>query len=246
MSLSSPEPPPPIEKWSMEDVHQWLITKVKVDETTADRFIEGEVLGEYLVDFKKKDILDLNIKQGPAVKITSHLERLKQGSQHESQIPAYVEKWTKEQVNQWLQQHVKIYGKYADRLQEEDVSGDCLVCFTKQDLLDLDVKPGPAVKILAALHQLNNKPEPTLQPAHHTNTDQKLGQSAKCVQQEARLTQASQAKEPEHEPKEAQEPKEEVTERKEPNPTKRKQANVVKFICCFIHQIFYPPFNQKR
>uniref|UniRef100_A0A8D0CQ32 SAM domain-containing protein n=1 Tax=Sander lucioperca TaxID=283035 RepID=A0A8D0CQ32_SANLU len=114
----------------------------------------------------------MGIKHGPAVKITSYLESLKKGSQHESQFPAYVKNWTKEQVTQWLLQHVKVYSKYAERLEEEDVSGDCLVCFKKQDFLDLEVKNGPAVKILAELHHLNEKPEPTLQPIVHTSTDQ--------------------------------------------------------------------------
>ncbi|XP_028442420.1 sterile alpha motif domain-containing protein 9-like [Perca flavescens] len=102
----------------------------------------------------------------------AYLESLKKGSQHESQFPAYVKNWTKEQVTQWLLQHVKVYSKYAERLEEEDVSGDCLVCFKKQDFLDMEVKSGPAVRILAELRHLNEKPEPTLQPIVHTSTDQ--------------------------------------------------------------------------
>uniref|UniRef100_G3NFK1 SAM domain-containing protein n=1 Tax=Gasterosteus aculeatus TaxID=69293 RepID=G3NFK1_GASAC len=94
-------------------------------------------------------------------------------SQHQSQIPAYVRNWTKEQVNQWLLQHVKLYSKYAERLQEEGVSGDCLVCFKKQDFLDLGLKSGPAVKILAELSKLDKKPEPAMQPIPHTSTEQK-------------------------------------------------------------------------
>ncbi|XP_018531803.1 sterile alpha motif domain-containing protein 9 [Lates calcarifer] len=194
MSQPTPEPQLSIEKWTTEDVHQWLMTEVKVHQSCADRFIEEEVLGEYLVLFKKKDILDLGIKCGPAVKITSYLERLKDGSQHESQFPAYVENWTKEQVNQWLLQHVKIRGKYAEQLHDEDVSGDCLVYFSKQDFLDLDIKSGPAVKILAELHQLNKKPEPTLHPTLHTTTDQK---EPKPIQPELSLNQAKETKQQE-------------------------------------------------
>ncbi|XP_053178658.1 sterile alpha motif domain-containing protein 9-like [Scomber japonicus] len=188
MKRSTTKPPPEIEKWTEEDVHQWLMTQVKVHEPCADRFFEEEVSGDSLVFYKKTDILDLGIKHGPAVKIISYLERLKEGSQHASQFPAYVENWTKEQVNQWLLQHVKIYSKYAERLQEEDVSGDCLVCFKKQDLLDLDVKSGPAVKILAELRQLNEKPEPTLQPIPHTSTDQQA--TPKPIQPEESLAKA--------------------------------------------------------
>ncbi|KAM4629524.1 sterile alpha motif domain-containing protein 9 isoform 2-T2 [Polymixia lowei] len=173
MSHSTPKLSVQIEQWTKEDVQLWLTTQVKVHQTYAERFYEEDVLGEYLVAFEKKDILDLGIKHGPAVKIIYYLEKLKQGSRFESQFPAYVEQWTKEQVYQWLLQYVKIYGKNAERLQEEDVSGDCLVCFKKQDFLDLDVKSGPAVKIVAELRGLNSKPEPMLQPSLHTNHDHK-------------------------------------------------------------------------
>lgn len=167
------ELPTSIEEWTIEDVHQWLIKVAKVHETYANRFRAEEVSGDSFVVFEKKDILDLNINHGPAVKIKCYLESLKEGSQHQSQIPAYVRNWTKEQVNQWLLQHVKLYSKYAERLQEEGVSGDCLVCFKKQDFLDLGLKSGPAVKILAELSKLDKKPEPAMQPIPHTSTEQK-------------------------------------------------------------------------
>ncbi|XP_029285418.1 uncharacterized protein LOC115006929 [Cottoperca gobio] len=146
-----------IKTWTKEDVHHWLLTEVKVHQTCADTFIEEEVSGEVLDDFEKADILDLIKKHGPAVKISFYLERLKEGSQHESQFSADVENWTKEQVTQWLLQRVKVDGKKAERFQEEDVSGDCLVCFRKQDFLDLELKKGPAVKILKELGRLKNK-----------------------------------------------------------------------------------------
>ncbi|XP_070688700.1 sterile alpha motif domain-containing protein 9 [Pempheris klunzingeri] len=173
MRRSTTGPPTPIEKWTKEDVHRWLMTEVKVHATCAEIFSEEEVSGDSLVVFEKKDIVDMGVKHGPAVKITSYLQSLKAGSQPQLEFPAFVEKWTKEQVNQWLLQHVKVYSKYAEQLQDQDVSGDCLVCFKKQDLLDLEVKSGPAVKILAELRKLNNKPEPTLQPIVHASTDQK-------------------------------------------------------------------------
>uniref|UniRef100_A0AAQ6ALE4 SAM domain-containing protein n=1 Tax=Amphiprion ocellaris TaxID=80972 RepID=A0AAQ6ALE4_AMPOC len=126
----------------------------------------------------------------------------------------YVEKWTKEQVNQWLMQHVKVYSKYAARLLEEDVSGDCLVCFRKQDLLDVDVKSGPAVKILAELRQLNKKPEPTLQPILHTSnpTD-----PTKPTHSELSGTQATEIQQPESSDK--TEPKSYEVMEKEPKQT---------------------------
>lgn len=190
MSSSIKTPQRPIEEWTMEHVRWWLITEVKVQDTCANRFLEEEVSGDILEHFEKTDIVDLGIKHGPAVKIVCYLENLKKRSQHESQFPAYVENWTREQVNQWLLQHVKVYGKYAQRLLEEDVSGDCLVYFKKQDFLDLDVKSGPAVKILAELRQLKGKSEPTLDPTVptvHSSTDQ--GEVPKPIQPELSLAQ---------------------------------------------------------
>lgn len=113
-------------------------------------FTEDEVSGEILVDYEKKAILDLGVKHSPAVKIMAYLESLKKGSQHESQFPADVEKWTKEQVNQWLLQYVKVDGKKA-----EDVSGNCLICFRKQDFLALEMKKGPESLINTASNKLN-------------------------------------------------------------------------------------------
>ncbi|XP_017161861.1 sterile alpha motif domain-containing protein 9-like isoform X2 [Poecilia reticulata] len=153
-----------IEAWSQEDVHRWLITEVKVSQSCADKFIKEEVSGECLVLFKKTDIVDLGIKHGPAVKISCYVESLTKGSGHKSEYPAYVNTWTKEQVSQWFLQHIKLYRKYVEQLLEEDVSGDCLVCFKKQDFLDLDIKSGPAVKILEELKKLNDRPEPSLEP----------------------------------------------------------------------------------
>lgn len=164
MSHSTKAALPQIEKWTTGDVHQWLTAEVKVNQTCADKFVEEEVLGEYLITYEKAEILDLGIKHGPAVKINYHLKRIREGSQCDRQFPVYVRNWTKDQVYQWLLQHARVYPKYAERLHEEDVCGDCLVCFEKQDFLDLGVKKGPAGNILKELAKLKDKPEPTLTP----------------------------------------------------------------------------------
>lgn len=161
-----------IKKWTKEEVHQWLTTQVNIHHIYADKLLEEEVSGEYLEYFQKKDLLDLNIKHGPAVKIVSMLEDLKSGLQHKSQFPAYIKKWTPEQVCQWLREEAKLYHQYVERILEEEVSGDCLFCFKKNDLVELGIKHGPAVKIIGMLEQLNNGPEPILQPPTHINSDQ--------------------------------------------------------------------------
>lgn len=176
MSHSATELPAQVEEWTKEEVHHWLTTQVQIHHEYADKLLEEDVSGEYLLYFKKKDLLDMKIKHGPAVKITSYLENLTKGSKPESQSPPYVDKWTKEQVYLWLLQYVKIFSKYAERLQEEEVSGDCLVFFKKQDFLDLDIKGGPVVKIMSELHDLNSRPEPVLKSLHtdtvHTDSQE--------------------------------------------------------------------------
>uniref|UniRef100_A0A3Q0R9H3 Sterile alpha motif domain containing 9 n=1 Tax=Amphilophus citrinellus TaxID=61819 RepID=A0A3Q0R9H3_AMPCI len=201
------------------------MTEVKVHQSCADKFIEEEVSGDCLISFNKTEILDLGIKHGPAVKIAAYLESLRKGSKHQSEFPQYVEKWTKEQVSQWLVQHVKVYSKYGERLQEEDVSGDCLVCFRKQDLVDLDVKSGPAVKILSELKQLNQKPEPTLQPILHT--DQREATKPTMVEDNSKQTRLPFGKTSEEE---VQQPKLQNTG------ARKKQSVVVKFLLSFIHR----------
>ncbi|XP_034004895.1 uncharacterized protein LOC117497111 isoform X2 [Trematomus bernacchii] len=157
MSQSSTEEPPELNTWTKEDVHHWLMNVVKVPPSCADSFLEEEVCGEVLNEIEKSDILKFKIPHGPAVKISHYLERLKKGSQHESQFPAEVENWTKEEVAQWLVGHLKGDGKKAERLQEQEVSGDCLVCFEEQDFLHLGLKRGPAIKILKELRRLRNQ-----------------------------------------------------------------------------------------
>ncbi|KAF3845519.1 hypothetical protein F7725_008682 [Dissostichus mawsoni] len=147
MSQSSTEEPPELNMWTKEDVHQWLMNVVKVPQSCADLFLEHEINGEALNEIEKNTTR-------PAVKISHYLERLKKGSQHQPQFQSEAENWTKEKVAQWLVGHGKVNGKKAERFQEEEVSGDCLVCFEEQDFLDLKLKRGPTIKILKDLRRL--------------------------------------------------------------------------------------------
>lgn len=185
MSQSGTRPPPEIDSWTKEDVHRWLMTEVKIQQTCADIFIAEEVSGDILITYRKKDVLELGIKHGPAVKITSYLERLKTGSQHESLFPADVENWTKEEVSDWFMRRVKVDGKKAKRFREEDVSGDCLVCFKKQDFLDLELKKGPTAKILKELDRLKNKPEQNRQTIAEQKESQGENLSLETREQQA-------------------------------------------------------------
>nr|XP_046158007.1 sterile alpha motif domain-containing protein 9-like [Oncorhynchus gorbuscha] len=213
-----------IKKWTKEEVHQWLTTQVNIHHIYADKLLEEEVSGEYLEYFQKKDLLDLNIKHGPAVKIVSMLEDLKSGLQHKSQFPAYIKKWTPEQVCQWLREEAKLYHQYVGRILEEEVSGDCLFCFKKNDLVELGIKHGPAVKIIGMLEQLNNGPEPILQPPTHINSDQENLQKPPENQEELCQTLPVQTVSPmktepnTEEPRIVEPPGKTVTRKKEPKP----------------------------
>lgn len=183
MSGSKGQRPPDIKDWTTVDVREWLLSEVKVSLTCAERFFEEDVCGEYLVDYNKDDVLELDIKHGPAVKIIHHLKQRNEQPKAEPQCPAYVHSWTKEQVNLWLLQHVKLYEKSAQRLLDEEVSGDCLVCFVKQDFKDLEIKLGPAGNILKALRCLKDKPEPVLQPVPAAPTDEEAQEPGPSVSQ---------------------------------------------------------------
>ena len=119
--------------------------------------------------FDKSDILDVIKKHGPAVKISTHLEMLKQGCTFQCPFPDYVEGWSVEQVYQWLTEFAKLDSQHAEQLRAEEVSGDCLVCFKTQDFKDLKVNIGPAVKIQALLGKLRDGSEPILNAAVNTS-----------------------------------------------------------------------------
>ncbi|KAJ8279968.1 hypothetical protein COCON_G00070340 [Conger conger] len=91
--------------------------------------------------------------------------------------PENIEDWTKEHVRHWLLCDIKVSQEYADRLYNEDVSGASLVCFQKSDLLELDVKQGPAVQIISNVRRL--KQSSKRQHKEKTTASTRDGQSGK-------------------------------------------------------------------
>lgn len=77
-------------------------------------------------------------------------------SQH-TELPLRVEEWTREQVYYWLTEVIKVDKKHADKLYEEEVSGEELVCYQPKHLQELGIKHGPAVKIITRLEMLKKE-----------------------------------------------------------------------------------------
>ncbi|XP_061540566.1 sterile alpha motif domain-containing protein 9-like [Phycodurus eques] len=178
---ASHELPADVCEWTTADVARWLTADVRLDATLAD-VLAGEVVeGQFLLDFEKKDILDLGIKHGPAVLISRSLERLKKGERGAATPFCGVETWSPEVVFQWLLPHFPKNQEYADRLLEEDVSGNCLLCFGKKDFVDLGIRTGPAVHILKKVSELKDKAQPggadrrDAAEARHDRADGKKG-----------------------------------------------------------------------
>ncbi|XP_017554653.1 sterile alpha motif domain-containing protein 9 [Pygocentrus nattereri] len=73
---------------------------------------------------------------------------------HKIKLPPKVGEWTKEHVQQWLVEELKIDQTWADKLYEEEVSGKELICFKTRDLRELGIKHGPAVRIINTLETL--------------------------------------------------------------------------------------------
>uniref|UniRef100_A0A8B9GU58 SAM domain-containing protein n=1 Tax=Astyanax mexicanus TaxID=7994 RepID=A0A8B9GU58_ASTMX len=72
-----------VEEWTKEQVHQWLSEELKVNQTWADRLYEEDVSGKELICYKAKDLQELGIKHGPAVRIINTLEALVQTHKNE-------------------------------------------------------------------------------------------------------------------------------------------------------------------
>ncbi|XP_035516842.1 sterile alpha motif domain-containing protein 9-like [Morone saxatilis] len=87
-------------------------------------------------------------------------------------LPPLIEDWTKEHVKDWLIVKLRVPQKIAQNLYDQELSGACLVCFEKQDLLELDVPPAPAIQIIRQIEKLRKHSknlEPSLRiPKSHT------------------------------------------------------------------------------
>ncbi|XP_048020085.1 sterile alpha motif domain-containing protein 9 isoform X2 [Megalobrama amblycephala] len=75
----------------------------------------------------------------------------------QTELPLRVNDWTREQVYYWMTELIKVDKKYADKLYEEEVSGEELVCYELRHLQELGIKHGPAVKIITTLEKLKMK-----------------------------------------------------------------------------------------
>ncbi|KAL0146983.1 hypothetical protein M9458_057712, partial [Cirrhinus mrigala] len=92
-------------------------------------------------------------------------------------LPQQVEAWTKKEVYFWLTEVINIDKKYAERLYNEDVSGEELVWYQREDLLDLGIKHGPAVKIINRLQALQQHYTLDSASPEHSQTKQKEARS---------------------------------------------------------------------
>ncbi|XP_056336739.1 sterile alpha motif domain-containing protein 9-like [Danio aesculapii] len=91
----------------------------------------------------------------------------------QTELPLRVEDWTRDQVRYWLTEVIKVDKKHADKLYEEEVSGEELVCYQPEHLQELGIKHGPAVKIITRLETLKREKSKS-HSSDHFHTEAKL------------------------------------------------------------------------
>ncbi|XP_061443235.1 sterile alpha motif domain-containing protein 9-like [Rhineura floridana] len=69
-------------------------------------------------------------------------------------LPEKIEDWTKEHVQQWVMDELKLEEKHGDILFHQDVTGTILKLLTKQDLKEMGITYGPACQIMHALKKM--------------------------------------------------------------------------------------------
>lgn len=113
------------------------------------------------------------------------IEHATRGALGELSADVCVENWTTEQVREWLTRTLKVPESVAQMLYDQEVSGGCLICFEKKDLLDLGLKYGPAVQIIKNLDMLRKKAECLERSANSTDTfhDTKVEESPRTKEQ---------------------------------------------------------------
>ncbi|CAO2602628.1 Sterile alpha motif domain-containing protein 9-like [Lemmus lemmus] len=84
-------------------------------------------------------------------------------------LPKLVKDWTKEQVKEWITEHLKIDEKYAQILFKEEVTGMVLQELTEKDLREMGLPRGPALLIKRMYNKLNDSPENDKQDSRQSN-----------------------------------------------------------------------------
>ncbi|NXC50921.1 SAM9L protein, partial [Penelope pileata] len=86
----------------------------------------------------------------------------------------HIEKWTKEEVKEFLIEVVNIDQKYAEISYNQDVTGSTLKLLTKADLLDMGIPHGPALQIIHFLKKHGIVAESPSQAVHQEGSEQSL------------------------------------------------------------------------
>ncbi|RXN20110.1 sterile alpha motif domain-containing 9-like protein [Labeo rohita] len=101
-------------------------------------------------------------------------------------LSQHVEAWTKKDVYYWLTEVINIDKNYAEKLYDADVSGEELVWYQRDDLLDLGIKHGPAVKIINQLEELKQHYNPDSASPEHSQTQHEEGTSKEIKEKSKR------------------------------------------------------------
>ncbi|XP_036969217.1 sterile alpha motif domain-containing protein 9-like isoform X2 [Acanthopagrus latus] len=79
--------------------------------------------------------------------------------EHEPALPSLIQDWDKEHVKDWLIFKLRVPHKIAQKLYDQELSGACLLCYEKQDLLELGVPLAPAIQIIRHVEKFRRHTE---------------------------------------------------------------------------------------
>ena len=96
-------------------------------------------------------------------------------------LPQHMEEWTKEHVKEWLTD-LKVAQKIVSLLYDQELSGSCLLCYEKQDLIDLGVSQAPAIQILRQVKSFKSQTD--MIKVHVPNIDSPVTQKVIYLQSE--------------------------------------------------------------
>ncbi|KAG1933478.1 sterile alpha motif domain-containing protein 9-like [Pimephales promelas] len=100
---------------------------------------DGRYAGRLIVFFHFKIPPLRKNKDGQSLKCFILHKSMATISQH-TQLPLRVEEWTRDEVYYWLTELIQVKKIHADKLYEEEVSGEELVCYELKHLQDLETK----------------------------------------------------------------------------------------------------------
>ncbi|XP_041641407.1 sterile alpha motif domain-containing protein 9-like [Cheilinus undulatus] len=131
--------PPQMETWTKEQVKDWLIVGLRVEQKIAQKLFDQECSGACLASFEKQDLVELGVPLAPALQITRQVEKFKRQSETSTITSTLPKSFSEPQDHErWKSARIQEVSENLDEsVETETVSSDSGIQSQSSSLLML-------------------------------------------------------------------------------------------------------------